>query len=123
MIEFLTKQDIVIINKRTCDRHRGNFVGEFNFLNEENLDYLIEAVSLKMFGSEMYPTIDKKAGLYMFNIISNHIFSDGNKRTGQEAALLFLELNGFEISYTTSNTDIFNFTIQVASGELTLEQT
>lgn len=42
----------------------------------------------------MCPSVSDKAGLYMFNIISNHIFSDGNKRTGLEAALLFVDLDG-----------------------------
>ncbi|MBK8347853.1 MAG: Fic family protein [Saprospiraceae bacterium] len=41
-----------------------------------------------MFG-ELYPTLSEKAGLYMYNIISNHIFQDGNKRTGLEAGIVF----------------------------------
>lgn len=38
----------------------------------------------------MYPTISDKAGLYIFNIISNHIFQDGNKRTELASAILFI---------------------------------
>ncbi len=33
----------------------------------------------------------------MFNIITNHIFQGGNKRTGLEAAFIFLEQNGYFI--------------------------
>ena len=35
--------------------------------------------------------------IYMFNIISNHVFQDGNKRTGLESALVFLKLNEYNI--------------------------
>ncbi|HFA50670.1 MAG TPA: type II toxin-antitoxin system death-on-curing family toxin [Bacteroidetes bacterium] len=30
----------------------------------------------------------------MFQIVTGHVFQDGNKRTGLEAAILFLKLNG-----------------------------
>jgi len=76
-MEYLIKEDILQINKQTVERHGGNFVAPYNFLHEDPLDYLIEAVEAKMFGEEMYPAISDKAGLYMFNIISNHIFQDG----------------------------------------------
>jgi len=33
----------------------------------------------------------------MFNIITNHIFQDENKRTGLEGALIFLDENGYFI--------------------------
>ena len=32
---------------------------------------------------------------YLFHIVSNHPFVDGNKRTGTVAALTFLDLNGY----------------------------
>lgn len=67
----------------------------------------------------------------MFSIISNHIFSDGNKRTGLEAALLFLRLNNWHLRVGDlgqdeaidgiSLNDLYNFTIAVASGELDLD--
>jgi len=75
---------------------------------QDNLDYLLDAIQAKMFGNEMYPTISDKAGLYMFNIISNHIFQDGNKRTGLESALSFLELNGHKLKNNLSKINFNN---------------
>jgi death-on-curing protein len=89
-------------------------------LHEENLDYLIEAVKAEMFGEPLYPEIYQKAAVYMFNIICNHIFQDGNKRTGLEAVLLFLQLNGYDL--VVSDELLLSFTISVASGEQSLEQ-
>lgn len=96
-MEYLTKADIIFINQKTIKKHGGNFIPPNNFLNEAPLDYLIEVISSEMFGKPLYPKKSDKAGLYLFNIISNHIFSDGNKRTGLGAALLFLHLNDFQL--------------------------
>ena len=137
-MERLYKEDIILINRLTLKRHGGNFVPPFNFLHESALDYLIEAVQAEMFGKQLYPEVYQKAGLYMFNIISNHIFQDGNKRTGLESALLFLRLNGFELknglkkidlkagtkipsSGKTDNELLFGFTMEIASGQVDLE--
>ncbi len=137
-MKYLTKQDIIFINKGTVDRHGGNFVPPLNLLNENPLDYLIEAVEAEMFGAPLYPEIHDKAAVYMFNIITNHIFQDGNKRTGLEAALIFLTENDYFIKKELKQVDVegklipaevesrnktlFNFTIEVASGKLTLEE-
>lgn len=37
------------------------------------------------------------AAAYLFHIVSNHPFVDGNKRTGTDAAIIFLDMNGFEL--------------------------
>lgn len=41
MIQYLTKQRIIRLNKATIDTHGGNFMPADNFLHEENLDYLL----------------------------------------------------------------------------------
>lgn len=48
-----------------------------------------------VFGKELFPTAFKKAAVYARDIIMNHPFLDGNKRTGMTAAVAFLENNGF----------------------------
>lgn len=138
-MEYLQKEDIIFINQKTIKKHGGSFVPPYNFLKESPLDYLIAAVQTELFGKELYPYIFDKAGLYMFNIINNHIFQDGNKRTGLGAALLFLRLNGFQLKKTlnpisiddhkltpklgkTSHNILLNFTLTVAEGKVTLKE-
>jgi len=53
----------------------------------------------------------------MLSIISNHIFYDGNKRTGMGAALVFLIKNNFELKSTLELSEIIEFTFSVARGE------
>lgn len=119
-IQYLEKEVITRINYLTIMDVGGNFVPPMNFLHEENLDYLVEAVQAEMFGEPLYPEAHHKAGLYFFNIICNHIFQDGNKRTGLEAALLFLQLNGFDL--VVADDLLTNFTLSVATGEHSLEE-
>ena len=119
---YLDKDDIGFINQRTVAEHGGNFMPPHNFLHEENLDYLVEAVQADMFGEPLYPTIPDKAAVYCFNIIDNHIFSDGNKRTGLETALAFLKLNGRRLSRELPHTDLYDYILWVASGQSSLDE-
>ena len=137
-MEYLEEEDILLINRLTIKKHGGNFVKPFNLLNQDSLKYLIEAVEGKVFGKEMYSNIHEKAGLYMYSIISNHVFQDGNKRTGLESALLFLKMNGYQLKDQlvrikfgvkeipkkgkSTNQILYNFTIEMASGEINLEE-
>jgi death-on-curing protein len=41
----------------------------------------------------MHPTLADMAAAYMFHIIKNHPFIDGNKRTGTACAWIFLSIN------------------------------
>ena len=54
------------------------------------------------------------AAAYLFHIVQNHPFVDGNKRSGAVAALLFLELNNIEIDAPAGS--IYEQTIAVANG-------
>ncbi|MEM6396156.1 MAG: type II toxin-antitoxin system death-on-curing family toxin [Bacteroidota bacterium] len=133
----MRKQDILLINKASVIAHGGRFASPDNLLNPESLNYIVDAVDGLLFGEPMYQTISDKAAFYMFSIISNHVFHDGNKRTGLEAALAFIELNGYKLksnlistdsfnassfdSTESGNTHLINFTLAVAAGELTQE--
>ena len=75
-----------------------------------------------MFGEPLYSTLTDKAAVYCFNIIGNHIFTDGNKRTGLGAALVFLNLNGHDLSPAIDDTILTNFILKVASGESSLDE-
>lgn len=59
------------------------------------------------------------AGLYLFRIVSNHGFLDGNKRAGMASALVFLRLNG----YLTNHPEFEEITLKVAAHAITEEAT
>jgi len=119
---YLDKEDFIFINRRTVEEHGGLYLPPNNFLHEENLDYLLGVIDSELFGQQMYPTIEDKAAVYCYNIICNHVFSDGNKRTGLEASLAFLNLNSKRLNSLLSKSDLRDFILSVASGEVSLDE-
>jgi death-on-curing protein len=75
-----------------------------------------------MFSQPLYPNISDKAAIYCYNIICNHIFLDGNKRTGLASALIFLNLNGFDLSLKINDATLTDYIVKIASGESNLEK-
>lgn len=71
-------------------------------------------------GRDLYSDIHSIAAAMMHSLIQNHPFLDGNKRTAIAAAVLFLQLNGYE--FNADNQEVENFTLSVARGEKNLEQ-
>lgn len=70
------------------------FEGNNNLLHESSLDYVLEAIQFPIFHLDLYPTLIEKAAALCWFIIKDHVFFDGNKRTGILALILFLEGNG-----------------------------
>jgi death-on-curing protein len=112
---YLTKEQIMSINKDMVLSFGGAYYeGSYNIKNENSFGYIISAPDQKVFGVERYPSIFNKAAAYLFFIIKDHIFCDGNKRTGMVAAFTFLDLNGIEISRKVNRTRIVNYAERIA---------
>jgi death-on-curing protein len=56
------------------------------------------------------------AAAYLFHLVANHPFIDGNKRVGAVAALVFMDLNGLTVS--ASENDFAEVVLAVARGEM-----
>lgn len=56
------------------------------------------------------------AAAYLYHIVCNHPFIDGNKRAGAVAALVFLDANGIE--FTATEGDFEQMVMSVAEGRL-----
>ena len=56
------------------------------------------------------------AAAYLFHIVRNHPFVDGNKRTGAVVALVFLSLNGVVVDMPEE--DFERFVRDVATGKM-----
>lgn len=79
----------------------------------------IETPKQTVFGKELYSTVFSKAGVYARDIICNHPFLDGNKRTGMTAAFVFLENNGYRT--TAKEGEIYKFALRVIKEKLDVE--
>lgn len=67
-------------------------------------------------GQFLHEDLAAMAAAYLFHIVQNHGFADGNKRTGANAAIVFLELNGYALDWPVDESE--QIVLGVAKGEL-----
>lgn len=96
-------------------------VGSDNVSNWNSLSYLVEAVQGSICGEELHKGLFRKAAAYAYYIIRNHVFRDGNKRTGMEAAFLFLFLNGCRVT-AASDESVVGVALQLADGRMEIDE-
>lgn len=68
----------------------------------ELLDSAIHQPTVQFGGTFLHKDIFEMASAYLFHVVKNHPFVDGNKRVGLGLALTFLELNGAGIEEPSS---------------------
>jgi len=65
-------------------------------------------------GVYLHPSLPEQAAAYLFHLVKNHPFVDGNKRVGLACSLAFLRLNGIRIRATDD--DLVDIVMGVAEG-------
>jgi len=116
MIKYLTLEQILEMHATLVQKFGG-----LQGVRDANL--LISAVETPkgaMFGDDLYPTVYDKAAVYLFHIIRNHPFNDGNKRTGFAVAYLFLKANKVPIRFEDEVYE--EFVVEIAKGKKTKEE-
>ncbi|NLZ92267.1 MAG: type II toxin-antitoxin system death-on-curing family toxin [Clostridiales bacterium] len=91
--------------------------GGLDGIRDENLlDSAVNAPFQTFGGEYVYKTLEAKAARLGYSLVKNHPFVDGNKRIGMLAMLVFLEINGIEL--TCSEQDIIETGLKLAAGEM-----
>ena len=98
-LKFISFDDLNLIHELIMDRFGGTVSGNRskNLINPGSLHYVLEEIQGSVFGIDRFPSIEEKAAILMFRIIAEHVFLDGNKRTGMIACIVFLALNGYAL--------------------------
>ena len=109
---FLTFAEIIEIH----DYQIGHFGGGEGLRDIEILKSAIGMPSATFGGEYLHPTILEMAAAYLYHLAENHPFVDGNKRVGAMAALIFLDLNGYDVD--ASDTDLTAMVMKVAGGKM-----
>ena len=110
-MKFLTKRQILALHSALAAQSDG-----IDTLRDEGLlDSAIHAPLQTFDGTPLYPTLLEKAARLGYGLIRNHPFSDGNKRIGAHAMLVFLAVNGVELTYTQPQ--LSDIILQVAADE------
>jgi death-on-curing protein len=73
------------------------------------------------FGGEfLHKDLFEMAAAYLYHIVQNHPFVDGNKRTGAACAIIFLVLNGIDLQGDEEG--LVELTLAVAQGKAGKQQ-
>jgi death-on-curing family protein len=115
-INYLNKKLLLVINAMAVSLSGGSSDGRSNLRPGQNLGFVENIFYNNLFGQKIYNDIFEQAAAYMFFIIKNHTFVDGNKRTGLAAAVLLLEWNGYALAPFDEN-KVFDTVIMIASGK------
>jgi len=67
-------------------------------------------------GEFLHTDVYEMAAAYLFHLVKNHPFLDGNKRVGAVAAIVFLALKGYD--FDAPEDDLAEMMLAVARGEL-----
>lgn len=80
------------------------------------LEAAVATQEQQVFGSDIYAGAFQKVAALMRNIIADHAFIDGNKRTAMLAGLTLLELNGYVVNLKKG--ELEDFAVSVATNHL-----
>jgi death-on-curing protein len=83
------------------------------------LESAIATQTQNVFGEELYSDAIEKAAALIRNIISDHPFTDGNKRTAMLTGLTFLSINNVNLSM--SKGEIEDFAVKIAVDKLDIK--
>ena len=113
MPAFLSLEDVLALHSESIAR----FGGGHGLRDAGALEPALAPPQATMFGDFLHPTLEEQAAAYLFHVVQNHPFLDGNKRAGLAAALAFLGINGVRLA--ASNEELVELTLGVAKGEIT----
>jgi death-on-curing protein len=110
--EFLALDGVLAIHAHQVERY-GGVLG----IRDAKLVDSALAMPKATFGRELLgPTIFEQAAAYLFHLVKNHPFVDGDERVGLATALVFLRLNGIRIRATED--ELVDLVTGVAAGPL-----
>lgn len=115
-MRYLKTEEVMFAHDTAIDSYGGSY-------GLRDLGLLLSALEMpksEMFGHCLHPSVFDKASAYLFHIISNHPFIDGNKRTATACCMLFLFLNGEKLNIDKEI--LADFVVDIANGKFTKKE-
>jgi death-on-curing protein len=111
-LKFLTTEAVIEIHRLQLSHYGGSG----GIRDRKLLDSALAQPMASFGGRYLHRDVFTMAAAYLFHIVLNHPFVDGNKRVGLHAALTFLALNGHPLEVPSE--DLYSVTMAVARGRL-----
>ncbi len=115
-MNYLSAEEILRLHFQVIE----DFGGSHGVRDEERIHSVVVGPQQNAFGSEPYQTVYEKAAVYARNIIGDHPFADGNKRTGTVVTGVFLLRNNVEL--VCSNQELEDYAVKIAVKKLNVPE-
>ena len=110
MTTFLNEEQVTLLHAEQIEQ----FGGADGLASPDLLRSAVGMPEATFGGEYLHRTVFEKAAAYLFHLVQNHPFVDGNKRIGAVAAFTFLRLNGYGLN--ASNAALEGLVMEVANG-------
>jgi death-on-curing protein len=109
--QWVLRDTVLLLHEQSLAEHGGT-----SGIRDEGLldSALGKPMNLFVYGE---PALFDLAASYVYGLVKNHPFLDGNKRIGFVTGALFLALNGYQLVATEADAAIR--TLALAAGEMT----
>ena len=108
---FLTLDQVIRIHASMIETYGGSL----GVLDATMLQSAAAMPQATFGGKFLHEDIEMMAAAYLYHLVQNHAFQDGNKRVGAAAAVVFLDLNG--ITLRADEEGLVDLTLRVATGQ------
>ena len=108
--QFLTLDEALAIHAHQIARYGG----ALGVRDRGLLESALAMPAATFAGDYLHPSLPEQAAAYLFHLVKNHPFVDGNKRVGLACSLAFLRLNGIRVRATDD--DLVDIVMGVAEG-------
>ena len=113
MISYVSFEYVLRIH----DKLISEYGGRHGLLNEGLLKSALEMPKARFDGRDLHRTIYDKTAAYLFHLIKNHPFVDGNKRTASMVAMVFF-LSNFQGNFSISDEEYQVLILSIAQGNV-----
>ena len=111
-IVFLTMEDVLALHEELIQHYGGS-----SGLRDAGLLEAALAMPQAGFGGQYFHEFPHEMGsAYLFHLVRNHAFIDGNKRVALACAILFFKIN--RIPYSITEEEAVELTYKSASGQM-----
>ncbi len=110
MTDFLTLDEVLAIHGHQVQ----TYGGAFGIRAVSLLESALAMPAATFDGELLHLTIFEQAAAYLFHLVRNHPFVDGNKRVSLATCLTFLRLNDVRID--ASDDELVDVVLGVAEG-------
>ena len=107
---FLTLDEALAIHAHQITRYGG----ALGLRDRGSLESALAMPAATFGGEYLHPSLPEQGAAYLYHLVKNHPFVDGNKRVGLACSLAFLRLNGVRIRATDD--DLVELVIDVVAG-------